>query len=214
MKSPLLKFLLLGILLLQLACGGDPTKAVETIFASYQDAIEKKQFGKAAGLLDQKSLEYYDKIIQLALETERKKLGEVNFNSKLVALALRQEHSKKQLKELDSRQVFAFAAENHLNPMDSIEQYAIAKMVMEGNFEKAVARMNRKGKLTDIYLKFIKENGTWKINFASIMNEENDSNTSIVLSGIRDENDRAIKMVRAISDKPLKRNIWIPANRW
>ncbi len=214
MRSPLLEFLLLTILLIQLACGGDPTKAVETVFTAYQDAIEKKQFGKAAGLLDQKSVEYYDKIIQLALETERQKLGEVNFNSKVVALALRQEHSKKQIKELNGRQVFAFAAEHHLNPMDSVGQYAIAKIVMEGNFEKAVARMTHNGELTDTYLKFIRENGVWKLNFASIMNEENDSNTSLVLSGIRDENNRAIKIIRAISDKPLKRNIWIPANRW
>jgi len=214
MKSPFSKFLFLLLIFAVVACGESPTKGVEDLFAEYQMAIEKEQFGKAAGLIDQKSIEYYDQIIKLALETERRKLGEVNFNSKLVALALRQEFSKKQLQELTGQQVFAFAAENHLNPLDSIGQYAIAKTVMESGMNKAVSRMYRKGELTETYLKFIKEEGVWKMNFASVMNEENDLKTSIVLSGIRDENRRALEIVKGMSEKRLKRNIWVPANRW
>jgi len=214
MKLSFLKFLALGFMFSLFACGDSPLDAVEDLFTEYQTAIELKQYGKAAGLIDQKSVEYYNQVIKLALETERKKLGEVNFNSKLMALALRQNYSKKQLKELTGEQVFAFAAENHLNPMDSIAQYKIAKTVMDSGLDKAVSRMYRKGELTETYLKFIKVDGVWKMNFASVMNDDNDSNTSIVVSGIRDENKRAIKIVESISDKRIKRNIWVPANRW
>lgn len=214
MKSPFLKFLFFSLVLIQFACGEGTTAGIEKAFTDYQSAITQKQYGKAANLLDEKSVEYYNQIIKLALETERKKLGEVNFNSKLVALALRQEYKKDEIKELNGRQVFAFAAEHHLNPMDSVAQYTIAKTVMKGGLEKGVSRMKRKGELTETYLKFLKEDGVWKINFASVMNDENDLNTSIVLSGIKDENKRAVKIVEAISKKRIKRNIWIPANRW
>lgn len=214
MKSPFLKFLLFGFIVTLFACGDGPTKGVEDLFDAYKVAIEQEQYGKAATLIDQKSVEYYNQVIKLALEMERKKLGAVNFNSKLMALALRQEFSKKEIKDLTGEQVFAFAAENHLNPMDSIGQYTIAKTVMESGLEKAVSRMYRKGELTETYLKFIKVGGVWKMNFASVMNDENDLKTSIVLSGIKDENKRAIKIVEAISDKRIKRNIWVPANRW
>lgn len=214
MKSPFLKFLVVGLFISFFACGDSPLDAVEDLFMEYKTAIEQKQYGKAAGLIDQKSVEYYNQVIKLALETERKKLGEVNFNSKLMALALRQSYSKKELKDLTGEQVFAFAAENHLNPMDSISQYTIAKTVMESGLNKAVSRMYRKGELTETYLKFIKVDGVWKMNFASVMNDDNDLNTSIVLSGIRDENKRAIKIVETISNKRIKRKIWIPANRW
>jgi len=214
MKSPFLKFLVLGLFISFFACGDSPLDGVEDLFAEYKTAIEQKQYGKAAGLIDQKSVEYYNQVIKLALETERKKLGAVNFNSKLMALALRQSYSKKELKDLTGEQVFAFAAENHLNPMDSIGQYTIAKTVMESGLNKAVSRMYRKGELTETYLKFIKVDGVWKMNFASVMNNDNDLNTSIVLSGIKDENKRAIKIVESISDKRIKRNIWVPANRW
>lgn len=214
MKSPFLKFLALGFIVSLFACGDSPLEGVEDLFTEYKTAIEQKQYGKASSLIDQKSVEYYNQVIKLALETERKKLGAVNFNSKLMALALRQNYSKKQLKDLTGEQVFAFAAENHLNPMDSISQYTIAKTVMESGLNKAVSRMYRKGELTETYLKFIKVDGVWKMNFASVMNDDNDLNTSIVLSGIRDENKRAIKIVESISDKRIKRNIWVPANRW
>jgi hypothetical protein len=214
MKSQFVNCFLFGLLTLLVACGDKPTQGVENLFNEYKTAIQKKQYGKAAGLIDQKSIEYYDQVIKLALETERKKLGAVNFNSKLIALALRQEFSKKELLELNGKQVFSFAATNHLNPLDSIGEYTIARTVMESGMNKAVSRMNRNGELTDTYLKFIKENEQWKMNFASVMNNDNDSNTSIVLSGIRDENKRAIKIVQKISKKRLKRNIWVPANRW
>ncbi len=214
MKLSFLKFLVFCLFLSFFACGDSPVDAVDDLFEEYKAAIQQKQYGKAAGLIDQKSVEYYNQVIKLALEKERKGLGEVNFNSKLMALALRQNYSKKRLKDLTGEQVFAFAAENHLNPMDSIGQYTIAKTVMESGLNKAVSRMYRKGKLTESYLKFIKVDGVWKMNFASVMNEDNDLNTSIVLSGIKDENKRAIKIIEAISDKRIKRNIWVPANRW
>ncbi len=214
MKSPFLKFLVFGLFISFFACGDSPLDGVEDLFEEYKTAIEQKQYGKAAGLIDQKSVEYYNQVIKLALEKERKQLGEVNFNSKLMALALRQSYSKKELKDLTGEQVFAFAAENHLNPMDSIGQYTIAKTVMESGLSKAVSRMYRKGELTKTYLKFIKVDGVWKMNFASVMNDDNDLNTSIVLSGIKDENKRAIKIVESISGKRIKRNIWVPANRW
>ena len=158
-----LKFLVLGLLISFIACGDSPLEGVENLFAEYKSAIEQKQYGKAAGMIDQKSVEYYNQVKKLALETERKKLGEVNFNSKLIALALRQNYSKKELKNLTGEQIFAFAAENHLNPMDSIGQYTIAKTVMESGLNKAVSRMYRKGELTETYLKFIKVDGVWKM---------------------------------------------------
>ena len=214
MELPFLRFLFLGFVLCIFACGESPTKGVEKLFETYKTTIQQKQYNKAADLIDQKSVEYYNQVIKLAKETERKKLGQVNFNSKLIALAIRQEFSKKELNDLTGEEVFAFSAENHLNPLDSIGQYTIAKTVMESGLNKAVSRMYKKGELTETYLKFIKVDGVWKMNFASVMNNENDLKTSIVISGIRDENKRAIKIVKEISDKRLKRNIWIPANRW
>ncbi|MEM6319520.1 MAG: hypothetical protein AAF960_17745 [Bacteroidota bacterium] len=215
MKSFFFKFFLFGCFAILVACGDSPTEAVEELFEDYKSAIQQGQYGRAAGMIDQKSVEYYNQVIKVALETERKKLGELNFNSKLIALALRQMYSKKEIKDLTGEQVFAFAAENHLNPMDSIEQYTIAKTVMESGLNKAVSRMYKKGELTETYLKFIKvDDGVWKMNFATVMNDDNDANTSIVLSGIGDENKRALKIIEGISDKRIKRNIWVPANRW
>jgi len=85
---------------------------------------------------------------------------------------------------------------------------------MDGDFSKAAARMSRSGQLTDSFLKFNKVNDEWKINFAGVMNEANDQKTSVVLSGIKNENKRAIQIVKNISDKRLKRSIWTPASRW
>lgn len=98
--------------------------------------------------------------------------------------------------------------------MDSIGQYTIAKTVMQSGLDKAVSRMYKKGELTDTYLKFNKVDEVWKMNFASVMNDDNALNTSIELTGVRDENKRALKIVQAISKKRIKRNIWVPANRW
>lgn len=214
MKLSFFKFLVAGLITLFFACGESPTKGIEDLFAAYKTAINQKQYDVAADLLDRKSIEYYNQVIKLAKEMERKKLGEVNFNSKLMALALRQEFSKKELNNLTGEKAFAFAAKNHLNPLDSIEQYTIAKTVMESGLNKAVSRMYKKGELTETYLKFIKVDEVWKMNFASIMNDDNASLTSIDVSGIRDENKQIFKIIEGISERRIKRNIWVPANRW
>jgi len=74
--------------------------------------------------------------------------------------------------------------------------------------------MKRKNKLTDAYLKFNKEGGDWKVNFAGIMNESNTKQTSVEVSGIKKENKRAFDIIKNISDKRIKSNIWTPAKRW
>ncbi len=214
MKSSFLKFLLFGFVITLFACGDSPTDAVDDLFEGYKVAIEQKQYDKAASMLDEKTIEYYNRVTKLALETERKALGEVNFFSKLMALALRQSFSKKEIENLKGEEVFAFMAKNHLNPMDSVGQYTIAKTVMQSGLDKAVSRMYKKGELTDTYLKFNKVDEVWKMNFASVMNDDNALNTSIELTGVKDENKRALKIVQAISEKRIKRNIWVPANRW
>jgi len=55
-------------------------------------------------MLDQKTAQYYERLVDLAMNEERSKLEALNFKSKLIALALRQEYSKKELKALDGRQ--------------------------------------------------------------------------------------------------------------
>ena len=85
---------------------------------------------------------------------------------------------------------------------------------MDADFKKAVARMKRKSEISDTYLKFNKEEGEWKVNFASNINEQNDKETSVVLTGIRGENKRALAIIKKFSDKRIKRSIWTPASRW
>ncbi len=215
MKSPVFKMLLFSVLLLQWACrGDDPTTAVQGLFDKYQNSIAQGQFEEASYLLDAKTAQYYEKVIDLALNSPKSELETLNFKSKLIALALRQEHTKKELKEMDGRQVFSFATKNHIHPLDSIEFYSIGKIVMDSDFKKAVARMRRKSEISDTYLKFNKEGDDWKINFASNINESNDKNTSVVLTGISGENKRALAIIKKFSDKRIKRSIWTPASRW
>lgn len=215
MKSPFFKLALLSLLVLLWACRGeDPTTEVQATFDKYQKTIAEGQFEQASYLLDTKTAQYYEKLIDLALNSPKSELEALNFKSKLIALALRQEHSKKELRELDGRQVFAFAAKNHINPLDSIEFYTIGKIVMDADFKKAVARMKRKSEISDTYLKFNKESEEWKVNFASNINEQNDKETSVVLTGIRGENKRALAIIKKFSDKRIKRSIWTPASRW
>jgi len=127
---------------------------------------------------------------------------------------LRQAYSKKELQALDGRQVFSFAAKNKINALDSVELYTIAKIVMDSDLVKAAARMKRKDQLTDEYLKFNKEGADWKVNFAGIMNNSNTKQTSVEVTGIKNENKRAFDIIKKISGKRIKSNIWTPAKRW
>jgi len=69
MKSPFLKFTVFSLFLLLWACRGeDPTTAVQALFDKYQNAIAQGQYEQASYLLDTKTAQYYEKIIDLAFD--------------------------------------------------------------------------------------------------------------------------------------------------
>lgn len=186
------------------------SEAIRYTFQEYQKAIQEGNGLVAANLLDSKTLEWYDKLVDMANGSNKAELQKSNFFSKVTVLAIRQEFDKKGIEQMDAKSAFAFAVEKNL--YGNIKDYTIANIKTDG--ERAVARMEQDGELSETYFKFIRENGKWYINFASMINLLNDDNTGRLVQNIPGENKNALKVVSEISSRPIKSYIWTPAKNW
>ena len=211
-------FFLLGILfsasLLFTNCSGkSDAELIKATFAYYQKAIINNDGMAAAKCLDQKTLDWFDKLIQMSKETKKSELEKTNYLSKLTVLALRQEFDKKKIEALDAQTAFSFAVKKSLYDQNIIKEYQVNNIKIED--PRAIAALAKDGKTDeDNFIKFIKEENGWKINFAAMINIMNDDATGRLIENIPNENSKAIKAVAKISGKSVKRNIWTPSNRW
>ncbi|HHH49906.1 MAG TPA: hypothetical protein ENK52_02885 [Saprospiraceae bacterium] len=186
---------------------------ITEVFQNYTSAIKNNQGMLAAEYLDQKTLDWFDKLLDMSLNAPKSELQKSNMLSKVTVLSIRQEHSKKEIKALNNKAVFAFALDKDLYHQDSTKQFTIANLKI-GN-PRAVAAVNINGKeVPGKYIKFLKDKDGWKLNFAAMINILNDQATGRLVENIPAENRKAIHIVRKLSNKPIKRNIWKPAKNW
>jgi len=214
LKSVIPASLLFLTVLLISSCGGkSDTELIKGTFDYYQKAVMDNNGKAAADCLDSKTLEWYSKILQMAKESNKLTLGKTNFLSKKSVLAIRQEFNKKQINELTPKTAFAFAVEKSLYDQDFLKGAAFNNLKIEN--DKAIVAMAKDGKgIEDNFLTFKKENGTWKINFAALINSQDDDATGILVENIPSENARALKAIKELSDKSVKSYIWKPVNQW
>ena len=214
LKTVLSASLLLLTGLLLTSCGGkSDAELIKATFDYYQKAVEDNNGKAAADCLDSKTLEWYTKILQMTKETNKSSLEKTNFLSKKSVLAIRQEFNKKQINELTPKSAFAFAVEKSLYDQDFLKGAVFNNLKIEN--DKAIVAMVKDGKaINDNFLTFKKEGGKWKINFAALINAQDDDATGILVENIPSENARALKAIKELSGKSIKSYIWKPVDRW
>jgi len=214
LKTVLSVSLLFLSVFLMSSCGGKTdADMIKVTFDYYQRAIEDNNGKAAADCLDSKTLEWYTKILQMTKETNKSTLEKTNFLSKKSVLAIRQEFNKKQINELDPKSAFAFAVEKSLYDQDFLKGAVFNNLKIEN--DKAIVAMAKDGKAVEgNFLTFKKEEGKWKINFAALINAQDDDATGILVENIPNENARALKAIKELSGKPVKSYIWKPVDRW
>ena len=186
---------------------------ITEVFQNYTTAIKTNKGMLAAEYLDQKTLDWFDKLLDMSLNARKSALQKSNILSKVTVLSIRQEHSKKEIKAMNNKAVFAFALDKDLYHQDSTKQFTIANLKIENSRAVAAVRMNGK-EVPGKYIKFLKDHDGWKLNFAAMINILNDQATGRLVENIPNENKKAINIVRKNSKKSIKRNIWTPAKNW
>ncbi|MEL6924505.1 MAG: hypothetical protein AAFO94_10700, partial [Bacteroidota bacterium] len=157
--------------------------------------------------------EWYDKLLTMSKESPKSELEKVNYMSKMTVLAIRQQFKKAEIEKLDPMGAFAFAVEKNLYDQDFLKGAAVNNLKIEN--DKAIAALAKDGKgMKDTFVKFKKENGAWKVNFAAFINAIDDDATGKLVENIPGENAKALKAVKEMSGKSVKNYIWKPVNKW
>lgn len=208
---------ILMVLVLTMACNNvqntkKQDKEKELVVASfehYKAAILKDDGREAEKYIDDKTIEYYSKLLEDVLTTDSTQLSSLGVMHKLLVLNIRGQVPKEDLVLLDGKGLLIYTINAGMTNRD-ITEANIKNITVDGNF--AQGQLLKEGRITPVMFDFYKRNKEWKIDLTSIFEITNIGlNEAIEKSGM--EEDKCIlKMLEPFLGDSIDNKIWHPLN--
>lgn len=107
--------------------------AVRKAFENYRVALQARNGTNAAAIVDQKTLEWYDRILELARSADRAQLAQFDLMVQFSVLQARLAHTGKALESMDGRGFFVAAVEAGMVSDSSVAAFQIDRIEISGN---------------------------------------------------------------------------------
>ena len=143
----------------------DDKKAIMNVVSSYIDALKAKDSKAALGLIDSKTVVWYQQALDYALTAKRSALKNIPLIQRIIVLRLRNEFPKADLLEMDGAAVFGKGIELGWIDSNSVATLKIANVKVSGNQGQASTQS-----APSVYvLNFVKESGEWRLSFTRLL---------------------------------------------
>ena len=179
----------------------DEAADINNSFNEYKKSIVRTNSLQAVGLVSQSTIDYYSAAKKLALTAKADKLKRLPFSQKMFVLTLRMRMSKSKLQSMDGRELFMHAVSSGWISKSSVENSALGKVRITGN--TAYVDYVNKGKPSKTQFVFVKENGVWKFDLVSVMNEAD----KLFTAAAHRANVSEDKMVETLIEKATGRKV-------
>jgi uncharacterized protein len=137
-----------------------PDGEAKASFATYLDALSRKDGTAAAGVVTAGTLDHYGKMRLAALEAPAKDVRRLGVLDQVFVLMLRAQIDPKDLQRWSAPQLFAEAVQRGWIDASAVARASLGKIAVRGNL--AVARMISEGQELPFEWHFAKEKGAWK----------------------------------------------------
>lgn len=201
------------ILIFSCKSEGDHARSV---FKTYKEACMNKNGKLAAEQLDKKTLSIYSKIVNYAINSDSIQIQNLKYSGRLLVLFFRQEFTRNELIQMqhNPKELFAFTVAHKSYNSEAIKDIELSDLEFRyGNSNNKVKVRDIKGYLKNskdkykLPIRFVEENGEWKMNVASLINLIN-----LQMKAISDDtninNQVLVNIVSEMTEKPIKTNIW------
>ena len=142
------------------------TEQVSSVFETYKTAIVSGQGDKALSVVDQHTVDYYNDMLTLALTANRQTLQQTTLTDQMSVLFLRHKIPAQDLRGMNGSELFVYSVDNKMIG-SNLGQIGMGEARISGN--EATAPLVVNGQEVPAYLKFYKQDGSWKIDITSIM---------------------------------------------
>jgi hypothetical protein len=196
------------------SCGSGSTEdrqAVRDSFNAYRAAIVKGDGAAAVNQFTAETKARYAKILALALNGSEQEVRSLGTFDKIAVLNARHNIDPKALQEMTAEALLSHGVSQGWSGKEGIQDLSIGAVRQSGN--RAVGEVVNQGEPTPLRFTFLKENGQWKFDILSNLEEAAAQLKSAAQAQKMSEDEFIIKNLEAASGRRVADTIWQPINK-
>lgn len=201
-------FMLTCLIFLSSQSIGQTNDSIEIVktFDRYKKAIQTRNGVEVYRLLDKNTIEWYSFILEKIKYADSIEVSDLSLNDKMTVLSTRLMISKDSISKFDGRTFCIYVTNNAILGNSSDLSLKLQRVFVSGDKAKAPVVATPEGDI--IEFEFNKENGSWKFNLSSVFKAEDLLLKKYLSDENLHENDYALYILEAISDKKPTNVLW------
>ena len=154
-------------LFLSAACHAqDDQQAVRRCFDNYKAAILEDRGEDAVQYVDSRTIRYYEEILQLTKTADSAAIDTLSLLDKLMVFSIRYRLTREEITTTDGRGLLVHAIHKGMVGKSSVAGNEVGTITVEG--AQAKAQLIADDKRTQVYFRFYREEGGWKIDLTAL----------------------------------------------
>ncbi len=183
-------------------------QAVKSAFEKYRADILNDLGEEAFKDVDSRTVKYYGDLLEWIKNSDSLEVEALSVLDKMSVLMIRNKMPKEDLLAMDGKQLFIYAVNEGMVGKGSVSNNSIGKVAVNGNF--ASGQFISKGRETEVYFHFYKEDGTWKIDLTSLFSVSILAFDKLIADSGKSENEFLIPLIEASIAKKMNPESWKP----
>jgi len=179
---------------------------VRKTFNNYKQSILNAQGKEAIRFIDQKTVRYYDKELELSVSGDSATINNLALMDKLTVFIARHQVPKSELLSMTGSQFFIYAVDQGMIGKNSVIAIQIGEVQVKG--EVAYGRMVSNGQDTPLFFQFNKESKQWKVNLTSVLPQANASLAEMLSAQGLSDNDFIFQTLESKTGRKVAKDIW------
>lgn len=183
-------------------------KGVKKCFESYREAILNENGTEAYQWIDQNTIDFYSKTLELAISGDSATIDGLAFMDKFLALTARHRVPNEQLLQMDKKSFFVYAVDEGMIGKESVQELQLTTVTVDG--KQAEGKFNARGNPAPFGFTFNKMGKQWGIDLTSIFEITSKAILMIYEGETSDSNEIIFKLLTFVTGEEPGPEIWQP----
>jgi len=211
MKRTIRIYGLIVLLTVQMACGQKSEEIqVRKSFDNYKSAILNDKGDEAIKYVDNRTIKYYNDILELTKTADSSKIETLSILDKLMVFTIRHRTSTEDILNFNGKSLLVYAIKNGMVGKNSVANNSIGEVTVENDFAKGQFVSN--GQKAPFFFHFYKEDGLWKVDLTSVFPVSTMAFRKMADESGQEQNEFLFSLLGIVTGRRPGAEIWKPIN--
>ena len=181
---------------------------IRKAFSAYKEAMLTGNGKEVLEQLDQHTREHYRELMETSKTGDSMRLADLEMIDRLTVLSLRHQAENSKILAMQGDDFLLFAIDSGMIGTQSVSAVELGTLEIHG--KGASAEIISRGDPMGMYIHFQQEEGSWKVNILSLMEDTE----AIIQKALKDqqmnETEFIARALEGINGQPMAADIWLP----